>query len=124
MRKRKRKVINYDKVINKRIVIFLVVTLILFFIVTVKLVNVMIIDKDKYSENLDNLTYSRVLGTSSPRGRIYDRNYNIIVDNKSLKTIIYQKEKATSNLEMVEVAKKAVNHLNLDYIRIKNKKNY
>mgnify|MGYP003299863558 CR=1 FL=1 len=26
-------------------------------------------------------------GDSSPRGRIYDRNYNIIVDNKSLKTI-------------------------------------
>ena len=126
MRKRKRKVINYDKVINKRIVIFLVVTLILFFIVTVKLVNVMIIDKDKYSENLDNLTYSRVLGTSSPRGRIYDRNYNIIVDNKSLKTITYQKIKGTSNLEMVEVAKKVVNYLTLDYDKVtkRSKKEY
>ena len=117
MRKRKQK-INYDKIINKRVIIFLIITLILFFIVLVKLVNVMVIDKDKYSKNLNNLTYSRVLGTSSPRGRIYDRNYNIIVDNKSLKTITYQKIKGTSNLEMIEVARKVVNHLNLDYDKL------
>ena len=58
----------------------------------------MVIDKDKYSKNLNNLTYSRVLGTSSPRGRIYDRNYNIIVDNKSLKTITYQKQRRNACL--------------------------
>lgn len=126
MRKRKRKVINYDKVINRRVVIFIIVTLVLFFIVLVKLVNVMVIDKDKYSENLEHLTYSRVLGTSSPRGRIYDRNYNIIVDNKSLKTITYQKIKGTSNLEMVEVARKVVNYLSLDYDKLtkRSKKEY
>lgn len=125
MRKRKQK-INYDKIINKRVIIFLIITLILFFIVLVKLVNVMVIDKDKYSKNLNNLTYSRVLGTSSPRGRIYDRNYNIIVDNKSLKTITYQKIKGTSNLEMVEVARKVVSHLNLDYDKLtkRSKKEY
>ena len=117
MRKRKQK-INYDKIINKRVIIFLIITLVLFFIVLVKLVNVMVIEKDKYSKNLNDLTYSRVLGTSSPRGRIYDRNYNIIVDNKSLKTITYQKIKGTSNLEMVEIAKKAVGHLNLDYNKL------
>lgn len=125
MRKRKQKT-NYDKIINKRVIIFLIITLVLFFIVLVKLVNVMVIDKDKYSKSLNNLTYSRVLGTSSPRGRIYDRNYNIIVDNKSLKTITYQKIKGTSNLEMIEVARKVVNHLNLDYDKLtkRSKKEY
>lgn len=125
MRKRKQK-INYDKIINKRVIIFLIITLVLFFIVLVKLINVMVIEKDKYKKELDNLTYSRVLGTSSPRGRIYDRNYNIIVDNKSLKTITYQKIKGTSNLEMVEVARKVVNHLNLDYDKLtkRSKKEY
>ena len=125
MRKRKQKT-NYDKIINKRVIIFLIITLVLFFIVLVKLVNVMVIDKDKYSKNLNNLTYSRVLGTSSPRGRIYDRNYNIIVDNKSLKTITYQKIKGTSNLEMIEVARKVVSHLNLDYDKLtkRSKKEY
>ena len=124
--RKKNKVINSDKVINKRFIIFLIIILILFFIVVGKLINVMIIDKGKYTKELDNLTYSRVLGTSSPRGRIYDRNYNIIVDNKSLKTITYQKVKGTSNLEMVEVAKKVVNHLNLDYHKLtkRSKKEY
>ena len=124
--RKKNKVINYDKVINKRFIIFLIIILILFFIVVGKLINVMIIDKGKYTKELDNLTYSRVLGTSSPRGRIYDRNYNIIVDNKSLKTITYQKVKGTSNLEMIEVAKKVVNHLNLDYHKLtkRSKKEY
>ena len=125
MRKRKQ-IINYDRIINKRVIIFLIITLVLFFIVLVKLINVMVIEKDKYEKELDILTYSRVLGTSSPRGRIYDRNYNIIVDNKSLKTITYQKIKGTSNLEMVEVAKKVVNHLNLDYDKLtkRSKKEY
>ena len=125
MRKRKQK-INYDKIINKRVIIFLMITLVLFFIVLVKLIDVMIIDKEKYSEKLNDLTYSRVLGTSSPRGRIYDRNYNIIVDNKSLKTITYQKIKGTSNLEMVEVARKVVGYLNLDYEKLtkRSKKEY
>ena len=118
MRKRKIKHINYDKVINKRVVIILIITLVLFFIVVSKLVSVMVINKDKYNQELNKLTYSRVLGTSSPRGRIYDRNYNIIVDNKSLKTITYQKIKGTSNLEMVEVARKAIKYLNLDYDKL------
>ena len=125
MRKRKQ-IINYDRIINKRVIIFLIITIVLFFIVLVKLINVMVIEKDKYEKELDILTYSRVLGTSSPRGRIYDRNYNIIVDNKSLKTITFQKIKGTSNLEMVEVAKKVVNHLNLDYDKLtkRSKKEY
>ena len=118
MRKGKIKHINYDKVINKRVVIILIITLVLFFIVVSKLVSVMVINKDKYNQELNKLTYSRVLGTSSPRGRIYDRNYNIIVDNKSLKTITYQKIKGTSNLEMVEVARKAIKYLNLDYDKL------
>ena len=118
MRKRKIKHINYDKVINKRVVIILIITLVLFFIVVSKLVSVMVINKDIYNQELNKLTYSRVLGTSSPRGRIYDRNYNIIVDNKSLKTITYQKIKGTSNLEMVEVAQKAIRYLNLDYDKL------
>ena len=118
MRKKRKTAINYDKVTNNRVIFICIITLALFSIVITKLVNVMIINNEKYSSELENLTDTRVLGSSSPRGRIYDRNYNVIVDNKSLKTIIYQKEKATSNLEMVEVAKKAVNHLNLDYHKL------
>ena len=53
----------------------------------------MIVDHNKYTKKLTELSYDIVEGSSSPRGRIYDRNYNILVDNKSVKTITYKKTK-------------------------------
>ena len=78
----------------------------------------MIINKEKNKESLDLLTYAKVYGTSTPRGRIYDRNYNLLVDNKSLKTIVYQRKKGVSNLEMIEVANRLAPHIDIDYHRI------
>ena len=114
MSKNKKK-INYDKVISARFTLFLVVMLFLFCIVLIKVFRVMIIDKKTYTEDLSILTYSTVSGTSSPRGRIYDRNYNILVDNKSLKTITYRKQKGITNLEMIKVASELVPHIDLNY---------
>ncbi|MBQ6324130.1 MAG: penicillin-binding protein 2 [Bacilli bacterium] len=115
--KRKRK-INYDLVIQNRVLIFLVIIVSLFGIIIFKMVDVMLFNKKIYTDNLERLSYTKVTGTSSPRGRIYDRNYNIIVDNKSLKTIVYQKKKGTTNLEMIEVARKISSHLDLNYSRL------
>ena len=80
--KRKKKT-NYDKITKNRFITFLIIIALLFSIVGVKIVNVMIFDNKDYTIALNNLTYTEVSGTSSPRGRIYDRNYNIVVDNKS-----------------------------------------
>ena len=75
------KKINYNQIISRRFLIFLVVLLLLFSVVGIKLYSVMIVKKDEYKSELKELSYTKVEGTSSPRGRIYDRNYNIIVDN-------------------------------------------
>lgn len=117
LNKPKRK-INYDKIVNNRFIIFFIVILFLFGIVTVKIVDVMLFNKEKFADQLAILTYTEVSGPSSPRGRIYDRNYNILVDNKSLKTITYQKKKGTSNLDMIKSAKKISPHLEIDYSKI------
>ena len=77
--KRKRK-INYDLVIQNRVLIFLVIIVSLFGIIIFKMVDVMLFNKKIYTDNLERLSYTKVTGTSSPRGRIYDRNYNIIVE--------------------------------------------
>ena len=86
----------------------------------------MLVKEKDYQKDLAILTHAKVYGTSSPRGRIYDRNYNILVDNKSLKTITYQKKKGVSALEMIEVARKIAPHLDLDYQRLttRSKKEY
>ena len=123
---RKRKVINYNKIINNRFISFFVVLIILFSFIFYGLVNVMIINEEKNKESLDLLTYAKVYGTSTPRGRIYDRNYNLLVDNKSLKTIVYQRKKGVTNLEMIEVANTLSPHIDIDYHRIsdRNKREY
>ena len=90
------------------------------------MVEVMYFHKEVYVESLKKLTYATVSGSSSPRGRIYDRNYNIIVDNKALKNITYQKKKGVTAIEMIELAKKISPHLEIDYSKIseRNKREY
>ena len=117
MNKRKKK-INYEKIINKRIFVILIVLISLFSVVFIKLFMVMLIDKDKYNDKLLALTNKSITLNSSPRGRIYDRNYNVIVDNKAINTIVYKKEKGTTNKEMIELAYTVSPHLNLDVSRL------
>ena len=126
MRKRRKKKINYDKRINKRFIVFLIVIICFFLVIFGKLFQVMVLQKEKHQRKLSSLTYSTIAGTSSPRGRIYDRNYNILVDNKSLKTITYQKPKGVTNLEMIQVSSILAPHINVDYTRLsdKNKREY
>ncbi|MBR3146156.1 MAG: penicillin-binding protein 2 [Bacilli bacterium] len=123
---KKKKNNNYNRIINNRFISFFVVFIILFSFIFLGLINIMIINKSKYDESLAVLTYSKVYGTSTPRGRIYDRNYNLLVDNKSLKTITYQKKKGTTNIEMIEVAKRLSPHIDIEYHRIsdRNKREY
>ena len=118
---RRRKITNYNRIINNRFISFFVVFIILFSYIFMGIINTMIINKNKYDESLSLLTYSKVYGTSTPRGRIYDRNYNLLVDNKSLKTITYQKKKGTTNLEMIETAKVLSPHIDIDYNRLSDR---
>ncbi len=115
---KQKKRLNYEKITRRRFMVFLFIILLLFSIITVRLVDVMIKDKKEYEKKLAILTYSTVSGSSSPRGRIYDRNYNILVDNKSLKTITYQKGKKVTSKDMIEVATKISPHIDLDYQNI------
>ncbi|MDD6263541.1 MAG: penicillin-binding protein 2 [bacterium] len=117
MNKRKKK-INYEKIINKRVFVILIALISLFSVVFIRLFMVMLIDKDKYNDKLLALTNKSITLNSSPRGRIYDRNYNVIVDNKAINTIVYKKEKGTTNKEMIELAYTVSPHLNLDVSRL------
>ena len=109
------KKINYNQITSKRFVVFLVVVLLLFGILGIKLYTVMVVDAKDYKENLEELSYTTVEGTSAPRGRILDRNYNVIVDNKAVKSITYKKDKDISTSRMIELAYEVSPHLDLSY---------
>lgn len=107
-----------DEVEQNRLIVILIIVILLFIIVFVKFYQVMIIEQPKYKEKLQNLSYDTVEGSSTPRGRIYDRNYNIIVDNTAVKTIYFQKNKKISSKREVELAYLASKHLDLDYSKL------
>ncbi len=131
MRKKKRvyqetKNVNYDFVVQNRFIFILCFILIIFLILFIKLFNVMIIEKKVYDERIENLTSSITMGESTPRGRILDRNYNVIVDNIAVKTIIYRKNKDTSTKEMLALAHTVAKHLDIDIstLTTRSKKEY
>lgn len=109
------KKINYNQIISKRFLFFLVVLLLLFGILVIKLYTVMVVDSSDYKKTLKELSYTRVEGTSAPRGIIYDRNHNVIVDNKAIKSITYKKDKGVSISQMIELAYTVSPHLELSY---------
>ena len=115
---KKNKKINFDKIINFRFTIILILVVTLFGVLFISVTNVMLVNNKKYSKSLKKLSYTEITGSSSPRGRIYDRNHNIIVDNKALKTIIYKKAKGTKNIEMIETAATVAPHLDLNYSKL------
>lgn len=111
---KKTRSINYDYVVRNRFIFFLVFIIIIFIILLVKLFNVMIIENDKYNDKIDILTYTKTSGDSAPRGRILDRNYNVIVDNIAVKTITYAKRKGISTKKMLEAARTVSEHVDID----------
>ena len=63
-------------------------------------------------------TEKTVESTSAPRGRIYDRNYNLLVDNEGVKTIYYKKQNGITNKEEIELAYTVADNINLDYSKV------
>ena len=98
----------------------------LFLIITLRLYSVMLRNQAYYEEELTTLATTIVEGDSSPRGRILDRNGKVLVDNKAVKTIYYNKDKNRDTKEEIELAYVVSSHLNLDYDKVtdRNKREF
>ena len=110
--------IRIDKIIEKRYKILIVLIILLMSILITKLVLVQIVDHEKYSSNLEELTHKVFYSGSTPRGRIYDRNGNIIVDNIALKTIYYKKANNIRTSEEIKIAYLVANYIEVDYSKL------
>lgn len=106
------------EIIEKRFNILIGIIIFIFSIVAFKLFSVQLINNEKYEKlALENST-NIIEGPSAPRGRIYDRNHNLLVDNTPVKTIYYKKIKGTTAKEEVEIAYKIANIIDLDYSKL------
>ena len=97
------------------------VLVVLFLVITLRLYHVMLREQSYYQEELTTLAITVVEGPSSPRGRILDRNGNVIVDNKAVKTIYYNKDKSRGTKEEIALAYKVSSHLSLDYDKVSDR---
>jgi len=106
------------QVVEKRFNILVGIIIVLFSIVAFKLFSVQLIQYEKYEQLALESATNIIEGSSAPRGRIYDRNYNILVDNVPVKTIYYKKNKGTTTKEEIELAKTMADLIELDYSKL------
>lgn len=104
-----------EDIISKRYITLAVIIFLCFGIIGIRLFSLQILSKEEYTTKLARAVEKTVESTSAPRGRIYDRNYNLLVDNVAVKTIYYKKESGITTKEEVELAYKVANLINVDY---------
>lgn len=101
-------------IINNRLKILSFIVYFIMMILLINLFYIQIIKKTYYTEKLISLTKNIIEGSTAPRGRIYDRNHILIVDNQPAKVIYYKKNKLNSSEEIVLAYKLAeviyINH--------------
>lgn len=106
---------DIKETIEKRynILIMIIITIIL--IMVLNLFFIQILKNEHYVEQVAKLSENTVEGSTAPRGRIYDRNHKLIVDNKPIKIIYYRKTEGLSALEEAKLAKKVAGMIEVDY---------
>src|SRR5699024_412225 len=82
-------------------------------ILIVQLGVVQILDGKNYQEKIDH-TIQDTTYLPVPRGKIYDRYHNTIVDNKPLYSITYTPPKNAQAKEKLEVAEKLATYISMD----------
>lgn len=101
-------------VIEKRYKIVIGLIILLMVMLLGKLFFMQVIKYDDYQVELKKLTKRIIDGDSTPRGRIYDRNGKIIVDNEAVKTIYYKKQSGVTTKEELALAYKVGNYIDVD----------
>ncbi len=110
-----KKRVNIEEIIEKRYKILVIIIIIIMALLLSTLFYVQIIRNRYYSDKLNTLTVNIIEGDSTPRGRIYDRNGNIIVDNTSVKTIYYKKPNKITTKQEIETAYKVADYIDVNY---------
>ena len=121
---KKKKVNNkYLKEITlKRFNILMVILIILFVIIGIRLFYLQVLKMDYYTEELVYSSERVIESTSAPRGRIYDRNYKLLVDNEAVKTIYYKKKKGVTAKEEINLAYTIADNIDIDYSKVNDEK--
>ena len=96
-----------------RVNIFFFIVFLFFVALILRLGYVQIVFGEEYKKEV-NRTVDMIVNTPVPRGKIYDRNEKVIVNNGPVKAITYTRMKGTTSEEMVETAKLLSQMIDMD----------
>ena len=108
--------------IEKRYILITALILIFFSIISFRLFKLQILDNEKYIEKLSMSVEKTIESTSVPRGRIYDRNHNLLVDNEAIKTIYYKKVSGIKKEDEINLAYEVAKNIKIDYSKLTENK--
>lgn len=107
-------------IIEKRYNILIILIAFFMFVLTIGLFHVQVIQLEMYSIKLEELSLKVVEGSTAPRGRIYDRNHKLIVDNQPTKVIYYKKKSGVTTKEEISLAYQMADGITLDASKLTN----
>jgi len=129
MKKRYKKIYNIStlknkelkEIVEKRYNILIILIIITMTILSGNLFVIQVVKHEYYTNKVEKLSQNLVYSNSTPRGRIYDRNGKIIVDNEAVKVIYYKKQSGITTKEEIEIAYKVAELIELDYKKLSDK---
>lgn len=87
--------------LNKRKNVYYIVLFIVFSVITLRLIQLQIINPEKFDREAEKNSVKTII-TTPARGLMFDRNYKLIVDNKPAYTVtITKSEFDTSNINLI-----------------------
>lgn len=113
---------HLDVIMNRRFGLIIVLLISIYLVIGCRLFNLQILKNSEYNDKLAMATEKTIESTSAPRGRIYDRNHKLLVDNEGIKTIYYKKQNGITTKEEIELAYEVSNNIYIDYSKIDDNK--
>lgn len=109
---------DIKETVEKRYNILIIIIIVIMLILGINLFVVQVLRHDYYINKVAQLSQNFVTSTSTPRGRIYDRNGEVIVDNEAVKVIFYKKPANITTKDEIATAYKAAELISLDYDKL------
>ena len=122
MKKNKSTPYKINKKINNKINLITIFIIFIFSCIFLRICYLNIIRSSYYKMLLYKNTNTYVYGESTPRGRIYDRNHKLLVDNISIKSIYYKKSSNINTNDEIKLAYEVSKNLSLDYENLTTRK--
>lgn len=104
--------LKQKRLTDRRINVIFIAIMVLLTVLVLRLGYLQIAKGESYKKAVDSNENIEV-NESVPRGRIYDRNGKLLVDNTSKKSITYTRGRMTSTREILETARKLAKYIDM-----------